>query len=644
MRRAPRSAACGTWVSPVSAAYVAAGSVRLMQPRVVGDYVYWVESRPAEQGRCALVRSRLGERSQDLTPPPFSVRSHVHEYGGGAFAVTAGALYFVNDSDQQIYVQKLDGGAAKVLSDAPACRFADLLVDERRERLICVCEDHGTGKHAPSNSLAAISLRDGRLTTLAQGNDFYSSPALSPGGGQLAWLTWNHPQMPWDGCELWLAELDGGGTPVHARHIAGGTDESVFQPQFSPGGVPYFISDRDGFWNIYKYEKGEIHAVTHAAMDHGFAQWLFGMSSYGFMRDGMILAARFNRGCSELVQIGIDGETKLLPTGFTQIEHLHVTGNRCALLASDPSRLPAIFLSASERFTALTEIGNRMPMEYSSTPEFISFATTGGETAYAWYYPPHNADFSIPDREKPPLLVKCHGGPTAMNGNGLEPRIQFWTSRGFAVLDVNYRGSSGFGRAYRRSLRGQWGIKDVQDCLHAARHFVERGLADANRLIVSGSSAGGFTVLCALAFHDTFQAGAVYYGISELATAMTDTHKFEARYGDTLLGQWPAARDLYRARSPLYAAQRINCPVIFFQGLKDRVVTPGQTQRMVDALRANKLPVAYLEFAGEGHGFRQADTLQRALESELAFYARIFGFTPADALPPLCIENLPEPV
>ncbi|MHB8405039.1 MAG: S9 family peptidase [Gammaproteobacteria bacterium] len=622
-------AACGSWASPLGAARIAAGNLRLMQPHIAGDCVYWVESRPAENGRGVLVRKRMGESRQDLTPPPFSVRSRAHEYGGGAYAISSDSAFFVNDSDQQIYRLPVTGGAPHQLTTARNCRFADLLPDERHRRLVCVCEDHTEESAQPVNSLVSVALRDGALTTLVRGYDFYSSPAMHPGGGQLAWLGWNHPHMPWDACELWLAELDAAGDVQNPRCIAGGADESVFQPQFAPDGGLYFISDRDGFWNIYKYTDGKTHSVTREPMDHGFAQWLFGMSSYGFMADGRLCATRLRQGCSELLRIGAGGEAQVLAGNFTQIEHLHLHGNKLVLLAGDPTHRLAVMLVEGQQSTVLNETEDLVPAEFLSTPEAIVYPTIDGETAHAWFYPPRNPDFCVAAAEKPPLLVKCHGGPTAMNGNGLDPRIQFWTSRGFAVADVNYRGSSGYGRAYRRRLHGQWGIKDVEDCMHAARQLVDTGRVDGERLIISGSSAGGFTVLCALAFHDFFKAGAVYYGISELASAMTDTHKFEAHYGDSLLGPWPAARDLYRARSPLYAADNINCPVIFFQGLKDRVVPPDQTQRMVQALRAKKLPVAYVTFAEEGHGFRRSENIQRAQEAELAFYARIFGFTPA---------------
>ncbi|MGA9854945.1 MAG: S9 family peptidase [Gammaproteobacteria bacterium] len=624
-----RPAPCGSWPSPLSAARIARVGVRLLQPHITGADVYWVESRPAENGRCILVRRRPGASLQDLTPAPHSVRSHVHEYGGGAFTLSNDSVFFVNDIDQQIYCVPVAGGTVAQLTVATNCRFADLLPDERRQQLVCICEDHTAKSSEPLNSVVSVDTQDGSITTLASGMDFYSSPAMRPDGGQLAWLGWNHPHMPWDACELWLAELDEAGALQHPRRIAGGIDESIFQPQFAPDGCLHFISDRDGHWNIYKYADGKTHAVTHDHMDYGFAQWQFGMSSYGFKANGGLVATRLHQGCSELVEVDAGGKVQRLHSDYSQIEHLHVDGERLVLLAGNPIHAPAVILFEDETFTPLNATEESLPAEVISTAGPISYPTTDGKTAHAWYYPPHNPEYCVPEGEKPPLLVKCHGGPTAMNGNALDSRIQFWTSRGFAVVDVNYRGSSGFGRAYRRSLHGQWGIRDVEDCIHAARHLVNTGQADGRRTMISGSSAGGYTVLCALAFHDFFKAGAVYYGISELASAMTDTHKFEAHYGDSLLGPWPDACDLYRVRSPLYAAEHINCPVIFFQGLKDRVVPPDQTQRMVLALRDKNLPVSYVTFAEEGHGFRRSDSIERALEAELDFYARTFGFTPA---------------
>lgn len=623
-----RTAMCGSWESPLSAARISAAGVRFSQPRIADDYVYWLESRPSENGRSVLVCARQGAAPHYLTPAPFSVRSRVHEYGGGAYTVGDDVIYFVNHDDQQIYRQPVSGGIPQTLTNAPGCRFTDLVIDSKWQGLICVCEDHGDSGQTARNTLVSVSIRGGHIHTLAQGYDFYSSPALSPDGRRLAWLGWNAPLMPWDGCELWLADLNYDGLPENAHRIAGSAEESIFQPQFAPNGILHFVSDRSGFWNIYKHMRDETNAVTHEPMDYGFAQWNFGMSSYGFLADGTLLATRIRDGASELVAIRSSGKTEILDTRFSQIEHLHAAGQHCAVLAASPTQPARVFFGPPEHLVPVSPADDLVPVTCISEPQFIHYPTTDGETAYAWYYPPRNPDYTANKGELPPLLIKCHGGPTAMNGNGLDARIQFWTSRGFAVADVNYRGSSGFGRRYRQSLHGAWGIKDAEDCVEAARHLVARGLADPRRIAISGGSAGGFTVLCALAFHDCFRAGAVYYGLSELESAMRDTHKFEAHYGDSLLGPWPAAREIYRARSPLYAADRIACPVIFFQGLKDKVVPPDQTERMVQALRANDVPVEYLSFPEEGHGFRRRDTLQRTLETELSFYGRIFDFTP----------------
>lgn len=640
MARPPISAPCGSWRSVLSAAQVANQSLRLMQPTIAGGWNYWIEGRPAENGRCVLMRAQPDAAPEELTPAPYSVRSRAHEYGGGAYAIGEQEAWFVNDSDQQIYCLPLTSGAPRSLTVAADCRFADLTLDRRRSRLVCVCENHGVEQREPQNSLVSVAWRDGAVTTLAGGEDFYSSPALRPDGGQLAWLAWNHPRMPWEGCTLWLAELDAAGAPQNPRRIAGGPQESIFQPQYAPDGVLYFISDRSGFWNIYRYADGHTEAVAPAPMDYGFPQWNFGMSAYGFLSAQELLAARCCEGRWQLERIHMaSGERAVLHQPYTQIEHLQVRDGRVIMLAAHAGAGPAILSGDGEEFRVLrrsTELA--LEPECISAAQAVSFETGGGDTAHAWYYPPRNPGYRIPDGERPPLMVKCHGGPTAMNGDALEPRIQYWTSRGFAVLDVNYRGSSGYGRAYRERLRGRWGVVDVEDCLAAARHLVARGLADPARLIVSGASAGGFTALACLAGHDFFRAGAVYYGLSDLETAMRDTHKFEAGYGDSLLGPWPESRPVYRARSPLYAAEQIRAPVIFFQGLRDRVVPPDQTARMAAALAAQHVPVACLTFPEEGHGFRRAATLTRTLEAELGFCARVFGFTPAEPLPPLIFE------
>lgn len=619
-----RSAPCGSWQSPLSAEIASGKSLRLTQPLAHAGWTYWIESRPAEQGRCVLMRGKPDQPPQSLLPAPFSAHSRVHEYGGGAFAVQNDSIAFVNDADQQLYL--LADGKVQQLTSISGSRFGDLRFDTRHQRLICVREQHEETGNEPVNSLVAVTLRDGNVRTLAEGHDFYSSPALDRDARKLAWLQWDHPQMPWDGCQLCVAELDTGGALKSVRHLAGSSDESVFQPEFAPDGVLHFISDRDGWWNIYKMTDDGPSALTADTADYGLAQWNLGMSRYGFDADGALLAVRTAAGRAELVRIRAHAH-ELIPLPLTQIDHLHVAGNDVAMLASSPHIVSTVYAGLATPHAIRRSSALEFDAGYISVAQPIRFPAANGEQVHAWYYPPRNADYRMPDRERPPLIVKCHGGPTAMNGDGLDPRIQFWTSRGFAVVDVNYRGSSGFGRAYRNSLRLAWGVKDVEDCIGAARYLADQGLADPQRTAISGSSAGGYTVLSALAFHDCFRAGTVYYGISELASAMTDTHKFEARYGDRLLGSWPEAAAVYRARSPLYAAEHIRCPVIFFQGLRDRVVPPDQTERMVNALRAGGQTVRYITFPEEGHGFRRADSLRQALEAELSFYANAFGFT-----------------
>ena len=625
---------CGSWPSPLGIATTAGAQVRYQQPRISGGACWWLESRPMEQGRVALMRSRDGTL-QDLLPAPFSVRSRVHEYGGGAYAVAGESVYFCNDTDQSIYRAR-DGGIQRLT--APGLRrYADLLPDPPRRRLVCVCEDHAG---APDNFLAAVSLDDGGLVKLAAGRDFYSSPVLSPDGRELAWLAWDQPQMPWDGTELWVAALRADGRPAQPRRIAGGTDESIFQPRYSPDGVLHYVSDRSGYWNIYRCTDGGARPLAKDAADYGYAQWNFGMSSYGFLSPREIAAVRVAGGRAKAVIMDTgSGACSFLMTGCSHIEHLDAAEGRYVLVGGSPEASITVLQGEGQKIKALREPAFRLDPAYLSQPEALDFPTSSGERARGWYYAPRHGESDVPVGERPPLIVRCHGGPTSMNGDALDPRIQFWTTRGFAVADVNYRGSTGYGRAYRRSLAGQWGVKDVEDCIHALRHLAARALVDPARAAVSGSSAGGYTALAALAFHDAFHAGVIQYGIGELESAMTDTHKFEARYGDHLLGPWPAAKAIFRARSPLYAADRIRAPVIFFQGLKDRVVLPEQTSRMLAALRANHVPAACLTFPEEGHGFRRAETLERVLAAELAFYAKVFGFEPADTLPPLSLEH-----
>jgi dipeptidyl aminopeptidase/acylaminoacyl peptidase len=479
---------------------------------------------------------------------------------------------------------------------------------------------------------------------LVKGEAFYASPRLSPDGQRLAWLSWNHPDMPWDGTRLWLAERGPDGRPVNPRCVAGGREESIFQPLFSPDGTLYFVSDRSGWWNLYRQRQEHVEALAPMEAEFGLPQWNFGMSTYAFDSAQRLVCA-YNRAGTWRLAVLDTGTLRMeeVETPFSEIGGMVAREGKAIFVAASPV-LPAAIVRldlAARQHDILRRSTEDVPESgYLSAPREITYSTAHGATAHASYYPPVNRDFEALADEKPPLLVLSHGGPTSAASRVLNLRTQFWTSRGFAVLDVNYRGSTGYGRAYRRQLEGQWGIADVEDCVAGARYLVERGLADAERLAIRGGSAGGYTTLCALTFHRRFRAGAVYFGVSDLEALARDTHKFEAHYLERLIGPYPQRKERYHERSPIHHADRLSCPVIFFQGLEDKVVPPDQTEKMVNALRARKISVAYMLFEGEQHGFRRAENIRRALEAELYFYSRLFGFTPADAVTPVAIDNL----
>ncbi|MGA9031307.1 MAG: S9 family peptidase [Sulfuricaulis sp.] len=642
MSAAPKIAPYGSWSSPITAEQIASGSIGLGQIALDGQDIYWSEMRPAEAGRHAIVRLRDGVTTEVL-PAPFSARTRVHEYGGGAFTVADRVIYFSNDGDQRLYRLPPED-VPQPITPQDSRRYADAGIDLRRQRLVCVCEDHRAGGE-PVNTIVAVNL-DGRgePVSLVSGHDFYASPRLSPDGAQLAWLTWNHPDMPWDGTELWLADIASNGSLSNQRRVAGSRDESVFQPAFAPDGMLYFVSDRSHWWNLYRFRSGQIEALAPMEAEFGQPQWIFGMSTYAFASERRIVCA-FNRETTWRLAL-IDTETRrmgIVETPFSDIGGVAADHGKAVFVAASPTMLPAVVHLdlTTRRYEILRSSSTAVPeASYFATPQALTYPVSGGEQAHAFYYPPANRDFRAPAGAKPPLLVLSHGGPTSATSSALNLKLQYWTSRGFAVLDVNYRGSTGYGRDYRLKLEGKWGVADVEDCLAGARYLVERGLADAACLAIRGGSAGGYTTLCALTFHDLFRAGASYYGVSDLESLAHDTHKFEARYLDRLIGPYPLRQDLYRNRSPIHHLDRLSCPVIFFQGLEDKVVPPDQTEKMVNALRTKGIPVAYMPLTGESHGFRRADNIQRALETELYFYSRVFGFTPADAIAPLMIDNL----
>lgn len=633
----------GSWKSPITSDMIVAGSVRLGQICLEGDVIYWTEGRPSENGRNIIVQWSPEDGQQEMTPAGFNVRTRVHEYGGGDFIVHDDIVYFVNYIDQRLYVQYPYSEPEPLTADG--LRFADLAIDDRRARLICVREQHHDDKE-PTNTIVAINM-DGnneRGEVLVSGNDFYASPRLTPDGDRLAWITWNHPNMPWDGTELWVADVDEDGSLRNKRRVAGGKEESIFQPQWSSEGVLHFVSDRTNWWNLYRWENGRIDALCPLEAEFGLPQWVFNMSTYGFEAPTSIICAYTQNGIWHLARLNTEtGKLTELETPYTSISNVHVSEGVVAFTggsATRPASIVRLDLSSGEMLVLRQSANLTADRGYLSTPQPIEFPTRNDQTTYGIYYPPQNEDFSGPADTAPPLRVLSHGGPTGATSTTLDLRIQYWTSRGFAVLDVNYSGSTGYGRSYRQRLNGQWGILDVTDCIDGARHLVDQGLADGSKLAIRGSSAGGYTTLCALTFHDDFSAGASYYGISDVEALAKETHKFESRYLDTVIGPYPEQRDLYVARSPIHHVEQIRTPIILFQGLEDKVVPPNQAEMMFEAVKEKGIPVAYVPFAGEQHGFRQAPNIKRALDAELYFYSRIFDFELAEPVEPVPIENL----
>jgi dipeptidyl aminopeptidase/acylaminoacyl peptidase len=646
----PQISPYGSWRSPVTPDLIVAGTVSLSQIMIEGDAVYWVEGRPEEGGRNVIVRWTEAGGAVDLTPPGFNARTRVHEYGGGAYTVVNGELFFSHFDDQQLYQQPA-GELPRPVTAAANLRYADMTADGRGH-LLAIREDH-SGAGEAVNALVSLDMSGGEDSqVLASGHDFYASPRLSPDGRRLAWLSWNHPNMPWDGTELWLGEVQSDGSLSRVTLVAGGKTESIFQPEWSPDGVLHFVSDRTGWWNLYRWRDGQVEAIHEMAAEFGQPQWLFGLSTYAFTAEGAIIAAYTQNGFWSLARLGtadagagLKGsdtfEALELPYSF--IHMVKVSGRYAVLLAGSATTPVAVIrIDLATRRVEVLRSSSSLAIDpaYVSIPQAIEFSTAQAQTAHAFFYPPHNDDYQAPEEERPPLLVISHGGPTSASSATFNPGIQFWTSRGFAVLDVNYGGSTGYGRAYRQRLNGQWGIVDVDDCVNGARYLVAAGLADGQRLAIRGGSAGGYTTLAALTFRDVFSAGASHFGISDLEAMAQETHKMESRYLDSLIGPYPERRDLYLERSPVHFVDQINCALILFQGLEDEVVPPNQAEMMYDAVRAKGLPVAYIAFPGEQHGFRRAETIQRALNAELYFYSQVFTFNLADTVEPVTIENL----
>ena len=635
----------GSWKSPITSDLIVSESVGLIQPAIDGEDIYWIEMRPSEGGRNVIVRREPSGPTTAVNPPSFNARTRVHEYGGGDFVVRNGTVYFSNFADQRLYKQ-LEGAEPHPITPATELRYADAIVDDQRNRLVCVREDHRFPGREAVNTIVGLTLEgeNNGGEVVVSGNDFYSSPRLSPDGSRLAWLTWNHPNMPWDGSELWVADLRPDGSLGETQLVAGGISESIFQPEWSPGGVLYFVSDRNGWWNLYRLSLGAVEIVCEKDAEFGMPQWVFGMSSYAFESAERIVCTYGERGISRLGTI--DTRTlklEQLDTAYTDISYVRAALGQAVFRAGSPTEPPSIVkLDLQTGKIGVLRRSNNLKIDagYISIPRAIEFPTEHGLTAHGFFYPPQNRDCHAPEDERAPLIVKSHGGPTSAAATALSLSIQYWTSRGIAVLDVNYGGSTGYGRAYRERLKDQWGVVDVNDCVNGARYLVGEGKVDNNRLMITGGSAGGYTTLCALTFRDAFKAGASHYGVSDAEALAKETHKFESRYLDGLFGPYPERRDIYYLRSPINFTDRLSCPVIFFQGLEDKVVPPNQAEVMVRTLRVKGVPVAYVAFEGEQHGFRQAQNIKRALDAELYFYSRVFGFELAEAVESVEIHNL----
>jgi dipeptidyl aminopeptidase/acylaminoacyl peptidase len=633
----------GSWESPITTELITAGTISFMENAVDGEDIYWSESRPMEGGRYVIMRRTADGKIIECTPQDFNARSTVHEYGGGAWLVADGVIYFTNFKDQHLYRQPL-GGKPELLTPGDGYRYADMIMDDRRKRLICVREDH-TSEGEAINTIVGVSLTgNDNGQVLLQGNNFYSNPRLNPDGSKLAYLTWNHPNMPWDGTELWVADVEADGTLGKREQAAGGKGESIFQPSWSPDGILYFVSDRTDWWNLYRWIDSKAEALSPMDAEFGEPQWQFDSSTYSFISPTEIICAYTHEGTWDLARL--DTRTKELAqiaSSFTYISDVRAGKGFATFMAGSPKEPMAIIRldAATGKMEALKHAFDvTVDARYFSIPRAVTFPTADKKKAHGFYYTPQSLDYTAPRGERPPLLVLSHGGPTSATTTVLRYNIQFWTSRGFAVLDVDYGGSTGHGRAYRERLNNNWGIVDVDDCCNGALYLVEKGWVDGKRLAIRGGSAGGYTTLAALTFKKVFQAGASHFGISDLEVFVHDTHKFESRYLESLVGPYPARREIYRERSPINYTDQLSTPMILFQGDEDKIVPPNQSQMIFDAVRAKGIPVAYVLFQGEQHGFRKAENIKRSYEDELYFYSRVFKFEPAEPLVTVHIENL----
>ena len=633
----------GSWESPITAEMIAVGGVRLSEIVVDGGDVYWIESRPAEGGRQVIVRRDSRGDISDVVPPDYNARNAVHEYGGGSYAVHRGTVYFTNWDDQRIYSQHRGAQQAVALTPEPdiprGARYADLSVTGDGKFLVCIRETHFDNGDEARNEVVCVNTSSGDVAVMATGEDFYSSPRACSVHDGVAWLTWSHPNMPWDGSVLMsgsLSRYSGQLALTTAAHLAGADDVGISQPRWSPDGILHFASDESGWWRLYAWRDGRQVEVLASDFDVVGPDWQFGFSGYTFLQDGRVVVARGGPRSGRLISVGQGARSQReVEVPYSEITYLTASHESDAVyfVGASPTSSYAIVrcdIGTGECEELMSTTAAGLDTAYISAPRPIVFPTTDEAEAHAWYYAPTNPDYDAPSDTLPPLMVVCHGGPTSRSGTGFDPKLQYWTSRGFALVDVNYRGSSGYGRAYRDALKTKWGIYDTDDCIAAARYLKAAGLVDPDRVVIRGGSAGGYTTINALTFHDEFAAGAAYYGIADLSVFIGDTHKFESRYLDSLVGPYPEEAQRYHDRSAINFIDQLSTPMIILQGLEDEIVPPSQADLMVEALERKDVPHAYIGFPGEQHGFRVAANIIRAQEAELYFYGKVLGFTPAD--------------
>jgi dipeptidyl aminopeptidase/acylaminoacyl peptidase len=639
----------GAWPSPISAGDLVAGALIPTDLWAEGGVTWWSQTRPDEGGRIQVVRRDADGSVHDVLPPGWNARTRVHEYGGGAWWVHDGVVFAVSWSDQRLY--RAEPGADPIAltpepAEAMGLRYADGRVTPDGRTIVCVREAHdGHDVRNEIVALAADALSE--PVVLFTGTDFVAAPRVSADGRRLAWLSWDHPNMPWDDTTLWVGELTAAGaksTLTSIRRVAGGHDESLVQPEWTRSGELLVVSDRTDWWNVYRVDDLDgdptLAALHDLKAEVALPAWVFGQSRYVSHDDGSVSFTYSNADGAHLVQLGTDGVATDDVLPYLSLSALWADGDRLVALASQ-ALAEAVVVELRPRATVL-RAARDLGIDPASIarPRHVAFPTTDGATAYALVYEPANAEVEGPPSELPPLVVTVHGGPTGSADPSFRLSVQYWTTRGFALADIDYRGSTGYGRAYRKLLDDAWGIADVEDACNAALWLAEQGMVDAKRLAIRGGSAGGFTVLAALAERDVFATGASYFGVADLGALASDTHKFESRYLDRLVGPWPEAAAVYTERSPLSHIDGFDRPLIVFQGDEDAIVPPSQSEMIVDALAAKHIPHAYLLFAGEQHGFRRAENIVRATESELSFFAQVFGFVPAGDIEPVPIVDV----